>query len=168
MGHLPKQLGFLLFLMILSSQSFLSRGWWFFGSTNNGQDHSSEYSSSGNQYYSSKKLVSEFSMKPFDSDRGLKLMEAAQEKMLAPNSCWRRAYQSVFAECSKVLPNEELKSRLAWHLTDCFQQHSGRPSLPHCDAGSAMSKCLKNLDDAAYRTYLEFFLQTDSICHQLQ
>ncbi|XP_019191886.1 PREDICTED: protein GAMETE EXPRESSED 1-like [Ipomoea nil] len=167
MGHLlPKQVGVLLCLMILSSQTCFSWGWWFFSS---GREQTQYRSSSENHYSSSKKLqASEFSMKPFESARGLKLVEAAQEKMLAPNSCWRRAYQSVFAECSKVLPDEELKSRLAWHLTDCFQQHSGRPSLPLCDSGSAMSKCLKNLDDSAHRTYLEFFLQTDSICHQLQ
>ncbi|XP_031107502.1 protein GAMETE EXPRESSED 1-like [Ipomoea triloba] len=167
MAHLPKQVGVSLCLMILilSSQSCFSWGWWIFGSSNNnaGREQTQCRSSSPNHYYSS-----EFSMEPFDSGRGLKLVEAAEEKMLAPNSCWRRAYQSMFAECSKVLSDEELKSRLAWHLTDCFQHHSGRPPLPRCDAGSAMSKCLKNLDDSAHRTYLEFFLQTDSICHQLQ
>ncbi|RAL37044.1 hypothetical protein DM860_003966 [Cuscuta australis] len=168
MGHLRKQ-AWVLFFLILLSQSRSSRGWWFSGSSNNGDDQAQgDYSSGEDMRHSFQKQVSGFSMKPFESRKGLKLMEDAKEKMLAPNTCWRRAYQSVFAECSKVVPNEELKSRLAWYLTDCFQQHSGRPPLPHCDSRSVMTKCLKNLDDHAHRTYLEFFLQTDSLCHQLQ
>ncbi|KAK6158577.1 hypothetical protein DH2020_005891 [Rehmannia glutinosa] len=88
--------------------------------------------------------------------------------MVAPNSCWQTAYQNVFEGCAKTLADEELRSRLAWHLSDCFQRHTGRPSFPYCDPKSNMKKCLKNLDRDAHKIYLEYFLETNSICHQLQ
>ncbi|GMP74594.1 hypothetical protein CsSME_00031980 [Camellia sinensis var. sinensis] len=88
--------------------------------------------------------------------------------MVASNSCWQNAYQNLFAGCSEILAGEEKRSRLAWHLSDCFQKDSGRPPLPHCDAKSSMLKCLTKLDEDARKIYLEFYLETNSICHQLQ
>ncbi|GMP36378.1 hypothetical protein CsSME_00008522 [Camellia sinensis var. sinensis] len=88
--------------------------------------------------------------------------------MVAPNSCWQNAYQNLFAGCSEILADEEKRSRLAWHLSDCFQKDSGRPLLPHCDAKSSMLKCLTKLDEDARKIYHEFYLETNSICHQLQ
>ncbi|CAH9121051.1 unnamed protein product [Cuscuta epithymum] len=148
------------FLMLLSQCCCLSWGGWFFGSAKNQEG---EKQLPG-------KISSSFSMEPFSNAKGLKLVENARQKMLmiGPDSCWQRAYQSVFAECSKALYDDELRSRLAWHLSDCFQKHSARSSFPFCDPKFPMNHCLKNLDDLSHKIYLEFFLETNSICHQLQ
>ncbi|KAF3646208.1 putative very-long-chain enoyl-CoA reductase-like [Capsicum annuum] len=114
------------------------------------------------------KLMSEFSMDAFENQKGVKLVENAKQKMLVPNSCWQRSYQSLFSVCSKALPDEELRSRLSWNLCDCFQQHTGRSPLPYCDAKSPMTNCLKKLDSDVLTIYLEFYLETPAICHQLQ
>ncbi|KAK6137211.1 hypothetical protein DH2020_029048 [Rehmannia glutinosa] len=116
----------------------------------------------------SKNAISEFSIEALNDQKGIQLVENAKSKMVAPNSCWQTAYQNVFEGCAKTLADEELRSRLAWHLSDCFQRHTGRPSFPYCDPKSNMKKCLKNLDRDAHKIYLEYFLETNSICHQLQ
>nr|GMD01942.1 protein GAMETE EXPRESSED 1 [Ipomoea batatas] len=170
MGQNHKQILLLWFLMLLS-QSCLSWGGWFFGSGKKDEEEKHHFSSNfpeGNQA-GSKIVVSGFSMEPFNNAKGIRLVENARQKMLmGADSCWQMAYQTVFAECSKALHNEELRSRLAWHLSDCFQKHSGRPAFPFCHPKSPMNHCLKTLDDLAQKVYLEFFLETNSICHQLQ
>lgn len=114
-------------------------------------------------------MVTEFSMDDVNNDpRAMKLIENAKERLLSSNSCWQSAYQNLFAGCSEILSDKEKQSRLAWLLTDCFQKDSGRPTLPSCNSGGQMLTCLKKLDDAEHKVYLEFFLETNSICHQLQ
>ncbi|XP_051151603.1 protein GAMETE EXPRESSED 1 [Andrographis paniculata] len=149
---------FLLILTLLS-QTPLSWSWSFFS---NQEVHSDSNKLSGN------KVVSEFSIESLNDRRGLQVVENAKNKMLAPNSCWQSAYQNVFQGCSKTLADEELRSRFAWHLSDCFQRHTGRSPLPYCDAKSSMKKCLMKLDADAHKIYLEYFLETNSLCHQLQ
>ncbi|KAJ0988432.1 hypothetical protein J5N97_006788 [Dioscorea zingiberensis] len=114
-------------------------------------------------------LNTEFSMDDINNDpRAMKLLENAKERLLSSNTCWQSAYQSLFAGCSEIIVDKEKQSRLAWLLSDCFQKDSGRPTLPSCDPGTQMVKCLKKLNDAEHKVYLEFFLETNSICHQLQ
>ncbi|KAL0330052.1 UNVERIFIED_CONTAM: protein GAMETE EXPRESSED 1 [Sesamum radiatum] len=67
--------------------------------------------------------------------------------------------ECVFEGCSKTLADEELRSRLAWHLSNCFQQHTGQPPFPYCDAKSAMKICLKNLDRDVTKFILSTFLR---------
>ncbi|KAJ6370815.1 hypothetical protein OIU77_001342 [Salix suchowensis] len=88
--------------------------------------------------------------------------------MVGTNSCWQNAYQHLFAGCSQILAIEEKRWRFAWHLSDCFQKDSGRPAFPYCDTKSAMVNCLKMLNDNEHKVYLEFSLETNSICYQLQ
>ncbi|KAH7683796.1 Methyl-accepting chemotaxis protein (MCP) signaling domain-containing protein [Dioscorea alata] len=115
------------------------------------------------------RMVTEFSMDDVGNDpRAVKLIENAKERLLSSNSCWQSAYQNLFAGCSEILSDKDKQSRLAWLLTDCFQKDSGRPTLPSCNSGAQMLTCLKKLDDAEHKVYLEFFLETNSICHQLQ
>lgn len=154
---------FLVWIVILLSQTRLSWSWFF---SSNEETHSHEKLSGNKMVY--KNVVSEFSMEALNDRKAIQLIENAKSKMLAPNSCWQTAYQNVFEGCAKTLADEELRSRLAWHLSDCFQKHTGRPSFPYCDAKSTMKKCLKNLDRDAHKIYLEYFLETNSICHQLQ
>ncbi|KAL7002419.1 glutathione exchanger [Sarracenia purpurea var. burkii] len=87
--------------------------------------------------------------------------------MAISNSCWKNAYENLFAGCSEILAGEEKRSRLAWYLSDCFQKVSGRPPFPYCDTKSNMVKCLSKLDEDARKVYLEFYLETNSICHPL-
>ncbi|KAA8547678.1 hypothetical protein F0562_004107 [Nyssa sinensis] len=136
---------------------------WFFSSK---ETHSTENPPDSSLF--SNDAVSEFSMESFNNQKGVKLLQNAETRLNGPNSCWRNAYQNLFAACSEILTVEEKRSRLAWHLSDCFQKDSGRLPFPHCDTKSPMVKCLKNLDEDARRIYLEFYLETNSICHQLQ
>lgn len=112
--------------------------------------------------------VAEFSTEGLGDRKGMKLVDNAKSKMVGSNSCWQKAYQNVFAGCSEILAVDEKRSRLAWYLSDCFQRDSGRSPFPHCDSKSSMPKCLKNLDDLAHKVYLEFYLETNSICYHLQ
>ncbi|XP_058106959.1 protein GAMETE EXPRESSED 1 [Magnolia sinica] len=105
---------------------------------------------------------------PCSGELGTKLVENARRKLISPNSCWQNAYMSLFAGCSEIIADKEKQSRLAWYLSDCFQKESGRPAFPACSSETPILKCLKNLDEFAHKIYLEFFLETNSICHQLQ
>ncbi|XP_057492446.1 LOW QUALITY PROTEIN: protein GAMETE EXPRESSED 1-like [Actinidia eriantha] len=107
-------------------------------------------------------------MESLGNRKGIQLVENAKNKMTTSNSCWQNAYGNLFAGCSEILASEEKRSRLAWHLSDCFQKDSGRPGFPYCDAKSNMLQCLTKLDEDSRKIYLEFYLETNSICHQLQ
>lgn len=155
--HPHHHLLFLLSITLLLSQSPFSWSWLF---SSNDETHSNKL------VY--KNEVSEFSIEALNDQKGIQAIENAKTKMLAPNSCWQIAYQNVFEGCSKTVADEESRSRLAWHLSDCFQRHTGRPSFPYCDRKSIMKTCLKKLDRDAHKIYLEYFLETNSICHQLQ
>lgn len=112
--------------------------------------------------------VAEFAIEGFDDQKGVRRIENAKNKLSVSNSCWGSAYRHLFAGCSEIFAADEKRSRFAWHLSDCFQKDSGRPSFPNCDAKSPMAKCLKYLNEHEHRIYLEFYLETNSICHQLQ
>ncbi|MQM09774.1 hypothetical protein Taro_042651 [Colocasia esculenta] len=109
-----------------------------------------------------------FSVESFDNYKGKKLVEETRMKQLSLNSCWQEAYRNLFASCSEIIANEEKHSRLAWQLSNCFIRDSGRPSIPSCAAKSMMKDCRKKLNDFEHEIYLQFFIQTNSICHQLQ
>ncbi|KAL0330986.1 UNVERIFIED_CONTAM: protein GAMETE EXPRESSED 1 [Sesamum angustifolium] len=164
MNHRPYCQFLLLFwILTISSQPRLSWSWFF---SSDKETNANEQIPRNKGIY--KDVVSEFSMEALNDRKGIQLIENAKSKMLVPSTCWQAAYLNVFEGCSKTLADEELRSRLAWHLSNCFQQHTGRPPFPYCDAKSAMKKCLKNLDRDAHKIYLEYFLETNSICHQLQ
>ncbi|XP_073284947.1 protein GAMETE EXPRESSED 1-like isoform X2 [Primulina huaijiensis] len=158
-----KPYSYFIFTLVLLSQTCLSWSWFF--SSREKIDNSNKFS--GNKVMD-RNGNSEFSIESFNDPNGLALVENARNKMLAPNSCWQAAYQKVFEGCSKTLADEESRTRLAWHLSDCFQRLTGRPPLPHCDENSVMKKCLKNLDVDSHKIFLEYFLETNSICHRLQ
>ncbi|XP_071934714.1 protein GAMETE EXPRESSED 1-like [Coffea arabica] len=147
----------------------VSSSWgWFFSS--NKESNNAKGTPLGENMMFSKDSVAEFSMEPFNNQRGTKLVENARNKMIAaaPSSCWQKAYQSLFTGCSRSLADEESRNRFAWHLTECFLKHSGRSPLPYCDKASLVEKCLKQVDQDAVKIYLEYHLETNSICHQLQ
>ncbi|KAL1820453.1 hypothetical protein ACET3Z_015322 [Daucus carota] len=98
----------------------------------------------------------------------MELLRNAKQMSVSSNSCWQNAYQNLLAGCSEILAAEEYRARLAWHLSDCFQQDSGRSPFPLCDWDSSMKTCLQKLDVDARDIYLEFYVETNSICHQLQ
>ncbi|WOH15928.1 hypothetical protein DCAR_0935476 [Daucus carota subsp. sativus] len=154
---------FMLVLILLLHNYEPVDGWWF----------SSKEADANNQYRESdqsipKDMVAEFSMEPLNNQKGIKLVENARRMVVSSNSCWQNAYRNLFAGCSEILAGEEMRSRFAWHLSDCFQRDSGRPDFPYCDVKSSMMSCRKKLDENAHKVYLEFFLETNSICHQLQ
>lgn len=151
----------MVFVLLLHNYQAMA-DWWF----------SSKEAHSNDQYQETeaipKNMVAEFSMEPLNNQKGMKLVENARRMVVSSNSCWQNAYKNLFAGCSEILAGEEMRSRFAWHLSDCFQRDSGRPDFPYCDVKSSMKICRKKLDENAHKVYLEFFLETNSICHQLQ
>ncbi|KAD6454857.1 hypothetical protein E3N88_09563 [Mikania micrantha] len=90
-------------------------------------------------------LVVEFSMESSNRKIGMILVEKAKRKAaLSSNSCWQKAYQNLFAASSEILAGEEQRSRLAWHLSDCFQKDTSRPQFPYCDVKYPMAPIVKN------------------------
>nr|KAJ0217035.1 hypothetical protein LSAT_V11C300151840 [Lactuca sativa] len=162
MNHHKRYNFVILWVLLLLSHNIESFSWFF----TTGKVESSEKPSTFPDV--SHNVVSEFSMESFNSKKGMTLVEKAKRKVVASNSCWQNAYQNLFTGCSEILAGEEQRSRLAWHLTDCFQKDTGRSHFPYCDVKAPMKNCLKKLDEDAHRIYLEFYLETNSICHQLQ
>lgn len=159
MGHRTHLLVFILLCFLLRCES-----WGWFSSSKETHSSQRSYVNEGNFRGSS----AEFSIEGFNDRKGMKLVENARKKMVGSNTCWQNAYQHLFAGCSEILASDDKRSRLAWHLSDCFQRDSGRPSFPHCDPKSSMAVCLRALDDLAHKVYLEFYLETNTICYQLQ
>ncbi|XVF80443.1 hypothetical protein PTKIN_Ptkin15bG0073600 [Pterospermum kingtungense] len=112
--------------------------------------------------------VVEFSVEGLNDEKGMRLLQSAKNKLVGSNSCWRNAYGHLFAGCKEIIATDEKRSRFAWHLRDCFQKDSERSPFPLCDTKSAMVYCLKQLNDIEHKVYLEFLLETNSICYQLQ
>ncbi|KAK7379215.1 hypothetical protein VNO80_04670 [Phaseolus coccineus] len=153
-----------LLVIILFSFLLTSESWGWFSSSKETPSSDRTYSNGGNFRGSD----AEFSIEAFNDQKGGKLIDNAQKKMISSNSCWQIAYQNLFAGCSEILSVDEKRSRLAWHLSDCFQRDSGRSHFPHCDPKASIASCLRTLDDLAHKVYLEFYLETNSICYQLQ
>ncbi|CAN6204590.1 unnamed protein product [Urochloa humidicola] len=112
--------------------------------------------------------VADFAMDGANDPRGLKLLENAQNKLAGPRNCWQDAYRKLFSSCGEIMEDKEKQSRLAWHLSSCYQEDSGRPPFPSCAEGSKMVGCRKRLSDSEGKVFLEFFLETNTLCHQLQ
>ena len=153
---------YLLFLLTLLLAFSSSESWtWFSSSSSSSKEaHSRRNALSGS--------VSEFSIEGFSDSKGVRLVENAKKNSITLGTCWQSAYQHLFSGCSESLAVDEKRSRFAWHLSDCFQKDSGRTPFPPCDAKSVMSKCLKALNEHEHKVYLEFYLETNSICNQLQ
>lgn len=112
--------------------------------------------------------VADFSMDGTTNPRGLKMLENARNKLAGPKNCWHEAYRNLFASCGEIMADKERQARLAWHLSSCYQEDSGRPAFPSCTASSGMVHCRKRLGDSESKVFLEFFLETNTLCHQLQ
>ncbi|KAL6656092.1 hypothetical protein ACP70R_006918 [Stipagrostis hirtigluma subsp. patula] len=112
--------------------------------------------------------VADFSMEGANDPRGVKLLENARSRLAGPRNCWQEAYRKLFASCGEIMADKERQSRLAWHLSNCFQEDSGRPAFPSCSESSKMVHCRKRLGDSEGKVFLEFFLETGTLCHQLQ
>ena len=112
--------------------------------------------------------VADFSMDGVNNPRGPKLLENARNKLAGPRNCWQEAYRKLFSSCGEIIADKEKQSRLAWHLSSCFQEDSGRPPFPFCAEGSKMVHCRKPLSESEGKVFLEFFLETNTLCHQLQ
>ncbi|KAG9138855.1 hypothetical protein Leryth_007481 [Lithospermum erythrorhizon] len=160
--HIIAQMNsWLVFVLILLLQAQFSRGWFF---SSNKDAHSREENSNNAP---GKVLVGEFSMEAFNNKKGVELLENVKDKMLT-DGCMQNAYQTIFRSCSKIMADHELKSRFAWHLTDCFEKSSGRPAFPNCNPKASMSSCIKQLDNHAHDSYRTFYLEVNNLCHQLQ
>ncbi|KAL9245965.1 hypothetical protein vseg_019555 [Gypsophila vaccaria] len=154
-----------LVIFLLTFLAFSSRGcsWtsWFSSSKENGPNKKDSFPKGQH-------LVAEFSVDGLDDPKAVELLENARAKLGGSNPCWFNAYRNLFSSCSEVFAAEEKRSRLAWLLSDCFQKDTGRNSFPACGLNTPMVNCLRGLNNHEHKTYLEFYLQTNSICHQLQ
>ncbi|XP_010449695.1 PREDICTED: protein GAMETE EXPRESSED 1-like [Camelina sativa] len=155
---------FLLFLLILLLDSPLTcQSWGWFSSSSSENTDSSSYSRSSHQ-----RSNPEFSIEVFSDQKAVRVLEDAKNKLVGPNSCWQNAYRYLFSGCKETIATEEKRKRFAWHLSDCFLKDSGRQAFPTCSDDSTMMSCLKKLNDHEHKIYLEFMLETNTICQQLQ
>ncbi|KAF5749899.1 hypothetical protein HS088_TW03G00226 [Tripterygium wilfordii] len=113
-------------------------------------------------------FAAKFSLESPKDMKALNRIENANNKLVASNSCWQNAYRHLFSGCSDIIATEEKRQRFAWHLSDCFQKDSGKTPFPYCDTESPTVDCLKRLNEHEHKVYLEFWLETNSICYQLQ
>ncbi|XP_017974430.1 PREDICTED: protein GAMETE EXPRESSED 1-like [Theobroma cacao] len=150
---------FFLSLLVLLCVSLRCQSWGWFSSS--AETHS-------NTKAIRHASVAEFWVDSLNDEKGIRLVEDAKNKLVGLNSCWKNAYRHLFAGCKEIIATDEKRSRFAWHQSDCFQRDSGRSPFPFCDTKSPMVYCLKNLNDLEHKVYLEFLLETNSICYQLQ
>ncbi|GMY09734.1 protein gamete expressed 1 [Fagus crenata] len=114
-------------------------------------------------------VVAEFSMDALNDEKGIERVNNARTKLSGLKSCWYDAYQGFFSKCSEINADDnEGKKRFAWELSNCFQKDSGRTPFPSWHTSSPLKACLEKLDNNAIHTYRQFYLETNSICHQLQ
>ena len=130
-------------------------------------------------------------------ERGLKSAQASRlepfpefpAENLATSNCWLAAYSSLTASCKDILQNETWKAGLAFELTLCFLQASGRP-LSCTPKGKAVTtrginkkenpsswnlryaemveKCISSMTDHEHSVFLAFFIDAPNLCHYLQ
>ena len=159
----------LLCLLILFSLSTSSMSWLWSSSSSSS---SSRKPSENTEIFGEIDITpAEFSIDGLnDDDKGIQRVKNAKIKLMSGSkSCWHEAYRGIFAACSEITGDDnEKRKKFAWDLSNCFHKDSGRTPFPSCRAGSAMKACLEKLDDNAIHTYRGFFLETNSICHQLQ
>ncbi|MBA0656402.1 hypothetical protein Goklo_008760, partial [Gossypium klotzschianum] len=147
-------------LLVLLSVSTSCQAWGFFSSSSKAvqSPNASPHGAS----------LAEFSVDGLNDEKGMRLLQSAKTRLVGSNSCWTNAYGHLLSGCKDIIATDEKRSRFAWHLSDCFQKDSGRSPFPFCDTKSAMLHCLKQLNDLEHKVYLEFLLETNSICYQLQ
>jgi hypothetical protein len=112
--------------------------------------------------------VADFAIDGANNPRGVKLLENTWNRVTGPKNYWHEEYRKLFASCGDIMVDKEKQSRLAWHLSSCFQEDSCRPSLPSWSEGSKLVHCHKIFSDSESMVFLEFFLETNTLCHQLQ
>ncbi|KAG0525360.1 hypothetical protein BDA96_06G049600 [Sorghum bicolor] len=100
--------------------------------------------------------VADFALDGTNDPRGLKLLENARNKLAGPRNCWQEA-------CSEIMADKERQSRLAWHLSSCFQEDSGRLPFAPCAEVSKIVHCRKRLSESEGKVFLEFFLETNTL-----
>jgi hypothetical protein len=83
-------------------------------------------------------VVADFTVDSANDPRRVKLLENAQNRVTGPKNCWHEAYRMLFTSCGDIMADKEL----AWHLSSCFQEDSGRPFLPSCSKASKMVNSL--------------------------
>ncbi|KAF8100885.1 hypothetical protein N665_0214s0045 [Sinapis alba] len=159
MDHFNRRFLLFIFIILLDS-SILSHSWGWFSSSS-GQNTDSSFSQPI-------KSNPEFSIEVFNDHKAVQVLENAKNQLVGPSSCWQTAYGYLLSGCKNMVATEEQRKRFAWHLSDCFQKESGRPNFPTCNDRSTMMSCLKKLDDHEHKIYLEFMLETNTICQQLQ
>ncbi|KAL9672374.1 hypothetical protein QQ045_028624 [Rhodiola kirilowii] len=69
---------------------------------------------------------------------------------------------SMFKGCSEIGASKELQYRLAWHLTNCYQEDAGTP-LPPCDAKNSMMKCRQKLNADEFARFAAYFLDVNKM-----
>jgi hypothetical protein len=103
-------------------------------------------------------------------DNEAKELVDMESRILGPASsdCWHEAYWRLYTSCNEIMGDSEKRYRLAWHLSSCFVQDSGKVAFPFCDEKTPMIACRKKLSDFHEETFRDFFNQANILCHQLQ
>ncbi|CAG0888779.1 unnamed protein product [Cyprideis torosa] len=77
--------------------------------------------------------------------------------------CWIDALRDLEASCSD-LSDPDVLGRLAIGFSNCFFLQSGMNPLS-CEKDQPIRKCLANIEDRQYQTYLSYFTHSQNMCH---
>mgnify|MGYP000633410103 CR=1 FL=1 len=87
-----------------------------------------------------------------------KIKEAAQTESVVDyifgTDCYSKAVRSLDKGCKLMTPDEH--STLAYLLTNCFLDHSGRRTM-RC-GGTNIRDCTSSMDEESFSTYQHFFI----------
>lgn len=93
-----------------------------------------------------------------------------EEKSNMPQygTCWTNSIKFAQEGCEKL--SEFMQKDIALHLTNCFLEMSGQPTLDCINERTEGHKklCMSAMSDRAFNVYTEFFTQTQNICYFLQ
>lgn len=69
--------------------------------------------------------------------------------------CYSQVVRSLNAECRRL--DQDQQARLGLNLANCFLSKSGKAAFP-CSARQDTRTCTSRLDQEAFNTYQQFFL----------
>lgn len=82
------------------------------------------------------------------------------------SSCWKRAVENLIQGCRDLKDNDERRSKLAVHLTNCHLMKSGiRPFI--CTEDMSVRECTHDMyaSQSAWTTYTQFITHVGMLLH---
>ncbi|KAF2295529.1 hypothetical protein GH714_033136 [Hevea brasiliensis] len=112
--------------------------------------------------------VPEFSMDGFRDEKGVRLVESAKNKLAGSNSCGKMLINSSLPAAHRFLPSKKSGQDLLGILVIASKGTPADRLFLTVTQNMLMVNCLKKLNEHEHQIFLEFLLETNSICYQLQ